>query len=326
MILLMTSANGSATWLWGNGRLRSGWRVAIYFVLVRILQIGGALVASLGVSMVLVLAWTRSGQTEMEATQRITDMLMRPFEFPFIALGVQSINLVIVLGTIWFFRRTLDKRSFASLGATFASGWWREFCGGALFVFGAWVALFTLALAFGAVTIAGWAWDGASLGGGLTTLAVGLLFNVLVGIAEETDSRGYVLQNLAEGIGAVRAILLSSLGFAVLHGLNPGANLAATVGIFFAGVLFALGYYATGRLWFPIGMHAAWNFAEGPLLGFPVSGVMMGGLFNLNVTGPDWLMGGAFGPEAGALALGIEFALIGVLGVWTRRKMERANV
>jgi hypothetical protein len=66
-------------------------------------------------------------------------------------------------------------------------------------------------------------------------------------------------------------------------------------------------------------MHAAWNFSEGPLFGFPVSGLDMSALFQLRIQGPEWLMGGPFGPEAGALAIFAEIAMIGVLFGWTRR-------
>ncbi len=71
-------------------------------------------------------------------------------------------------------------------------------------------------------------------------------------------------------------------------------------------------------------MHAAWNFAEGPVFGFPVSGLDMGGLFRLQITGPDWLTGGAFGPEAGALAIAMEIALSAILGAWIWRKRNGA--
>jgi hypothetical protein len=142
----------------------------------------------------------------------------------------------------------------------------------------------------------------------------------MVGLVEETDARGYILQNLAEGIRFWPAVLVSSLYFGLLHLLNPGAGVTSTLGIFFAGVLLALGYYATGRLWFSIGLHAGWNFAEGPILGFLVSGLNMGGLFRLRITGPDWLMGGAFGPEAGALAVVVEAVMILVLFGWARAR------
>ncbi len=227
--------------------------------------------------------------------------------------------MLITLVAIWIFRLWIDRRPFRDLGFQFARGWWREFAAGFGFVIIAWGAIFGLALAIGGTVLMGFVWNDTSWSVILRELGVALLFNLMVGVTEEADARGYMLQNLAEGIRFMPAIVVSSFYFAVLHRLNPGAGLLSTVGIFVAGVLLAMGYYATRRLWFPIGMHAAWNFAEGPLFGFPVSGLNMGGLLQLNVSGPEWLMGGAFGPEAGAVAIGVEVAMIGLLMVWKQR-------
>jgi CAAX amino terminal protease family. len=184
----------------------------------------------------------------------------------------------------------------------------------------AWGVIFALALLTGAATVVGFAWEARAREAILGTLVLGLLFNILVSLTEEADARGYVLQNLAEGIRFMPAMLVSSFYFSALHLLNPSAGIASTLGIFFAGILLALGYAATRRLWFPIGMHAAWNFAEGPLFGFPVSGLDMGGLFRLHITGPEWWTGGAFGPEAGALTIVVEIGLIVGLWWWIKRR------
>jgi membrane protease YdiL (CAAX protease family) len=242
---------------------------------------------------------------------------------PWLSQGISLvIELVVTLGLVYLFRRFLDKKSFRSLGfqqpqiemyggCQLSRGWWHDWLGGFAVSLAAWGAIFALALVFGAVTITGWRVDAR-------LLALGLVSNLFVGLVEETETRGYVMQNLAEGVRVWPAVLISSAYFAVLHLLNPGAGLGSLLGIFVAGVVLALGYYATGRLWFSMGMHTAWNFAEGPLFGFRVSGLDLGGVFQLRESGPDWLMGGNFGPEAGALAIGVQLVLIAVLYAWTR--------
>ena len=95
--------------------------------------------------------------------------------------------------------------------------------------------------------------------------------------------------------------LLTSASFALFHLGNPDAGVASVAGILAAGVLFAYARVRTGLLWMPIGVHVAWNLALG-LLGFPVSGISVFGLVSSRVTGPAWVTGGAFGPEAGVLA------------------------
>jgi hypothetical protein len=320
----MQNHSGCASWFIRDGRLRSGWRVTLYVFSARFAQVLAAIIFGLVSAAILFAARSDQLTSPEQIINHLVAELSNVATFSPLALGFRVWDALVILAIVFLFRRVMDRRSFRSLGFDFARGGWIELLAGFAFIVIAWSAIFLAAILSGAVTIIGFAWDAKSWLTILGALANGLIFNLLVALAEETDSRGYILQNLAEGIRFVPAILVSSAYFGALHLLNPGAGLASTIGIFFAGVLLALGYAATRRLWFPIGMHAAWNFAEGPLFGFPVSGLDMGGLFRLKITGPDWLTGGAFGPEAGALAIVMEIALIAILFAWTRRGKNNA--
>ncbi len=300
---------GCLGWFVRDGRLRSGWRVLLYLIATLLVQF--AIAFAIGIALAVVMF--TQGISPQELGQRIAPLVSGISGLSPLGLGFRFVYTLIVVGIVWLFRHFLDKRSFRSLGFQFARGWWLEALAGFAFAILMWGVIFLLSLTFGAATVVSFEWErtnGLAILGGLL---LGLLFNICVGIAEETDARGYILQNLAEGIRFFPAVLLSSLYFGMLHLLNPGAGLASTLGILFAGLLLAMGYYATGRLWFPIALHAGWNFAEGPLFGFLVSGLKMGGLFDLRVSGPDWLMGGAFGPEAGALAIVVEIVAAALL-------------
>jgi membrane protease YdiL (CAAX protease family) len=135
---------------------------------------------------------------------------------------------------------------------------------------------------------------------------------VAVSLGEELALRGYLLTNLAEGLrglgdrAAVALAIVGSAGvFGALHAANPGATAVSVAGVAFAGVMLGLGYVLTDRLALPVGLHFSWNLVQGPLFGFPVSGVDLGvSALVLDVTGPAWLTGGAFGPEAGLVGVG----------------------
>ncbi|MBI3742435.1 MAG: CPBP family intramembrane metalloprotease [Chloroflexi bacterium] len=302
-----------------GGRLRAGWRIALYLIASLIVTIVGSLGVGLLVGLTIGAALANQGVPNTEISARIQTMFTHLFDFPLLALSFQGARVLLGLGLIWLFRRWIDKREFRALGFQLTNGWWKEFGAGFVFILAMWVMIFALTLLTGAAQISevGPSLNFAAI---LGALAFGLGFNLLVGIIEEADARGYILQNLAEGIRFAPAVIISSAYFAFLHRLNPGAGWGSTIGIFFAGITLAMGYYLTQRLWFSIGMHAAWNFAEGPVFGFLVSGLDMGGLFKINVTGPEWLMGGAFGPEAGALAVGVEVAAMMILIWFARRK------
>ena len=299
-------------------RLRSGWRVAFYLLASFLAFFFFALILGTAVSF----AWLSRGVPPDGIPLLFEDFSTQPFNYPDVALAFIIGRALISLGVIWVFRRWIDRRAFRKLGFQMPSGWLRELGAGFAFSFVGWGVIFILALAFGGATIVGFAWNQSDPGAILGALLLGLFFNLLVGVAEEADARGYILQNLARGMRLKRAILLASFYFGAAHLLNPGGGWLSTLGVFVAGILLAVGYVITRRLWFSIGMHAAWNFAQGPIFGFTVSGLGMGGLLRLKITGPEWLMGGAFGPEAGALAVLLEIAMIWVLIAWKQGRLD----
>jgi len=97
--------------------------------------------------------------------------------------------------------------------------------------------------------------------------------------------------------------VISSALFGLIHLGNPNATLVGAAGIFFAGLLFAYAFLRTKQLWLPIGLHIGWNFFEGVVFGFPVSGLDIYALARISVHGPELWTGGAFGPEAGLIVL-----------------------
>jgi uncharacterized protein len=122
---------------------------------------------------------------------------------------------------------------------------------------------------------------------------------------EELLFRGVLFRLLAEWSGTWIALAASAILFGVAHLFNPGATWFSTVAIAIeAGVLLGAAFIATRSLWFPIALHFAWNFFEGPVYGTGLSGLNLGHtLVRAQMSGPVWLTGGAFGPEASVPAL-----------------------
>jgi len=234
-----------------------------------------------------------------EAYDRIINIIVGPF------------LTAAVIGSIAIAGRWLDHRRFEEFGGRIDRTWWidlfRGLSLGALLM----ALIFALEHAAGWIVVTGFA--GVHVAG--VSFALALSFSVAkvlcVGTYEEFLSRGYHVRNLIEGFNLPTAITLSSAVFALLHAINDNATVMSTAGLFVNALLFAAGVIATGRLSMSIGMHVSWNFFEGVVFGFPVSGDKEGAsLISVHQLGPALVTGGAFGPEAGLV--GIAASLLGV--------------
>jgi membrane protease YdiL (CAAX protease family) len=133
-----------------------------------------------------------------------------------------------------------------------------------------------------------------------------LIMSVQAGIVEEILSRGVIFRIAEEGIGTWWSILLSAFIFGFMHIWNPNATVFSSVSIALtAGVILAMLYVITRQLWIPIGLHIGWNFTLGGIYGAPVSGGEPDGILAAVFSGPEWLTGGAFGPEASVITVGV---------------------
>ncbi|MGA2003813.1 MAG: CPBP family intramembrane glutamic endopeptidase [Terriglobales bacterium] len=142
---------------------------------------------------------------------------------------------------------------------------------------------------------------------------------LITGFFEELIFRGLFLSGL---VMLVRqrwlAVGLMAAIFGGLHGANPHATTLSVFSIALGGMVYAEAYLGSKRLWLGTGIHFAWNFVQGPVLGFAVSGGVMpwGGLFTGSVNGPNWVTGGSFGPEGGLICIGFRVVAAALILVW----------
>jgi hypothetical protein len=127
--------------------------------------------------------------------------------------------------------------------------------------------------------------------------------------AEELLARGFLLPLIGTRWGPLAGVLVSALFFALLHLSNPHLGFISLLNLALFGLFAALYALYEGGLWGIFAIHAIWNWAQGNLYGFSVSGIEIhdGLLFDLMENGPDWLTGGLFGPEGGLV---VTFVLI----------------
>ena len=136
---------------------------------------------------------------------------------------------------------------------------------------------------------------------------------ITAAVTEEFFFRGILFRWIEEFAGSWAALLVTALLFGLAHRANPNATWFSSFAIAVeAGILLGGAYMLTRSLWLPIGLHAAWNFAEGYIFDVPVSGLPEQGLVTAKLSGPVLLSGGDFGLEASVIAV----AIAGSAGAW----------
>jgi len=260
-----------------KARLRAGWRLLLQILLIGIINF--ILVGVIGILGIPKL----SGKW---------GLLFRQIQ-----------ELIVYASSIYIASRWLDRRSFESLGLKVGRQALFDLLAGIGIVLVQLGFIYGIMSSLGWLTFDGFAWEFDAPGTVLMNTLLFFVIFLLVGWNEELLSRGYHLQTIASGLNMFCAVVISSAVFGLLHLDNPHATWVSTAGIFFAGVYQSYGYIRTRQLWLPIGLHVGWNFFEGVVFGFPVSGFDIYALTRIQVTGPVSWTGGAFGPEAGLILL-----------------------
>lgn len=149
---------------------------------------------------------------------------------------------------------------------------------------------------------------------------------VIQGAAEEILVRGFLMPILSIRWGPAAGVIISSLFFSILHLLNPDLSLISLLNLFLFGLFAALYALYEGGLWGIFAIHAVWNWAQGNIFGFSVSGLDIKSTIFLDLmeAGPDWATGGLFGPEGGVVVTLILITGISVLVTLSRRHARPA--
>lgn len=136
----------------------------------------------------------------------------------------------------------------------------------------------------------------------------GLLLMIFIAVGEEMVFRGYILNNLMQSLNKWVALAISAVVFALIHSNNPNIDILAIINLIVGGLLLGINYLFTKNLWFSILLHTLWNFLQGPVLGFAVSGIRLQSILQPELKGNAMITGGSFGLEASILT-GILFII-----------------
>lgn len=244
------------------------------------------------------------------------DMTKREFLENYSLLIVAIIAFGATIATL-LSRKFWDKKTIISLGLEWNKQAIKDLLFGFLLSGFMAASFFFILVFFGLLDFNGFNFKGSGLNksidfvrfmGILTLGSLGLMLveHILVGYWEELVFRGYIFQNLIEGVGLVRAIVISCLLYGIIHYMNPNATILSSAIITGFGFLRIYGYLTTKMLWLSMGMHIGWNFFQGPIFGFAASGHKKVTLLQHSFTSDKhYLTGGEFGPEGSVFIIPI---------------------
>ncbi len=186
--------------------------------------------------------------------------------------------------------------------------------------------------------------DGRLLSGGsiLRYGALWLLAFTTVGLLEEYLTRGYLQYTLARGLAgiyrwvfksphsAALGFWTSAIIFSVLFGLghskNPGESPIGLLSAGLVGLVFCFSLWRTGSLWWAIGFHASWDWAQSFVYGVADSGLVAEHhLLATHPVGIPLLSGGATGPEGSIFILGVMLLIILIIFFTLPRRNDETS-
>ncbi|WP_420572311.1 CPBP family intramembrane glutamic endopeptidase [Kordia sp.] len=215
--------------------------------------------------------------------------------------------------SVWIFTKYVDKIPFTSLGFDVKNRWkdilFGIFLGFIVMAFGYLLLENLQAITFNAYNIKA------------KDILYSIVFFISVSLMEEILCRGYILNQLLETNNKYVALVISSIIFTALHSLNPNMAFVPVLNLFLAGILLGITYIYTKNLWFPIALHFSWNFFQGPIFGFEVSGQTFYSMIQQTRTEDNLLNGGSFGFEGSLLATLIMIVVIFLIDRYYRKQI-----
>lgn len=200
------------------------------------------------------------------------------------------IKNVAIIFIVWLFRILIDRETFYSLGFEWKGHQLDAWTG----LFGALMILFVGSLIL--VVNKNLYFTNAFFN--FPDFAAGVVLFIIVAFIEEIVFRGYLLNNLLQSINQWWALIISAAVFAIMHMQNNHTDILSAINILIAGLVLGINYIYTKNLWFSIFFHFGWNFFQGSVLGFPVSGIAVGSsIMQQSLNGSERLTGGEFGFE-----------------------------
>ncbi|MDE3145176.1 MAG: CPBP family intramembrane metalloprotease [Bacteroidota bacterium] len=200
------------------------------------------------------------------------------------------IKNIAIIFIVWLFRIWIDNETFYSLGFEWKGHQLDAWTG----LFGALLVLFVGSL----ILVINKNLYFTNVFFNFSDFTSGIILFISIAFVEEIVFRGYLLNNLLQSMNQWWALIITAAVFTIMHIQNYQSNILSVTNIFIAGLVLGINYIYTKNLWFSVFFHFGWNFFQGSVLGYPISGINVGsGIMQQSLNGAERLTGGDFGFE-----------------------------
>lgn len=285
------------------GEVRSGWKIALTLILMFALMN----VVSIFIGIVIgIIASAKGNIAELSAIES------SPLFFS-IAIILQNFAFI---GSSMIMWKAFEKNKFRFMGLTNIKKGYKELVVGLLLGAITITVVGVILLLIGEVTLV----NSLSNPNISYELLSGLIAFIAVGFGEEIFGRAYCMSVLKQTRNKYIVLGVSAAIFAAMHLWNSGISFLALINLFLVGILFGYMFMKSGNVWMPIGFHITWNYFQGYVLGFQVSGNEVRGIYQLNNVGNTFFNGGTFGPEGGIIVTVILIITFFIVGAYYKDK------
>ena len=269
-----------------EGKVRSGWKIALVMaVCLAITTIFSLVIA--GPTTFILIAKGDLDVSTMVYTERGQQIMN---QINTVMMFIQEIVFILTPVIAWKF---IMKRNLSDMGLTPVKKHSKELMIGLLLGIVSITVVFVALLMTGNTMVNSW-----NPHFSISQLIYLVIF-IFVGFAEEIFSRGFIMSVLRQTKNIAVIYIVSSILFALLHSGNSGIGIVPYINLTLVGVLFAYMFVRSGNLWMCIGYHITWNYFQGYVYGFKVSGTDSVGIITTSIGQENIFNGGAFGPEGG---------------------------
>ena len=149
----------------------------------------------------------------------------------------------------------------------------------------------------------------------------------LAAFGEELLFRSFMLNGLLQILkNKYISVIITGVLFGLVHSNNVNATSLSIISNGLGGVIYSIAFIESESIWLPIALHFSWNFFQGPILGFPVSGVNFGGVVQQSfVIGKNIFTGGGYGPEGGIIGISFRIVVIIMLLLYYYFNIKKRN-